>query len=60
MLVTLAMSLGLVACSDNSGPAEDLGRQIDDAVEEARDRAEDVADEAREAADEISDAVQGE
>lgn len=60
VLPLVVASVALAACADNEGPAENLGEQVDDAIEEARDRLDDAADEAREAAEEIGDALQGE
>lgn len=53
----MALGLAMAACSDNDGPAENLGEQIDDAVNEAGDRLDDAADEVEEAAEEIGDAI---
>jgi hypothetical protein len=49
--------LGLAACTDREGTAEDIGERIDDAAEEAGDRIENAADEVQEAAEEIGDAL---
>ncbi len=51
------MLVGLAACTDRDGSAEDIGERIDDAAEEAGDRIEDAADEIQEAAEEVGDAL---
>lgn len=54
----LALIFGLASAGcDNDGPAENLGEQVDDAVDEARDGIEDAADEVRDAADDVGDAL---
>jgi len=60
LAAAIAVGLAAVACADDDGPAENLGEQIDDAMNETRDRLEDAVDEAREAADEIGDALRDE
>jgi outer membrane murein-binding lipoprotein Lpp len=51
-----AGGLLLAGCSD-PGPAEEAGREIDDAVEEAQDAFEDLGDEAEEAFEDLDDEV---
>jgi hypothetical protein len=46
-VLTVLMLLGLTACTDRDGSAEDVGERIDDAADEAADRIEDAADELR-------------
>lgn len=46
-VLTVLMLLGLTACTDRDGSAEDIGERIDDAADEAADRIEDAADELR-------------
>jgi hypothetical protein len=58
----LAAMLALAGCtSEDQGPAEKAGEQIDEAMEEATDTAQDAAEEAgdalEEAADEAEDAT---
>lgn len=36
------MLIGLAACTDRDGPAEELGERIDDAAEEAADAIDDA------------------
>jgi hypothetical protein len=52
-----AMLLGLVACTDRDGPAENLGERLDNAAEEAGERLENAGDEIEEAAEEIGDSL---
>lgn len=56
LAVMLIAGFGVAAC-EQEGPAENLGEQVDDALDEAGDRAEDVGDEIEDAADEVEDAV---
>jgi hypothetical protein len=49
--------IGLAACTDREGTAEDIGERIDDAAREAGDRIEDAAEEVEEAAEEVGDAL---
>jgi ElaB/YqjD/DUF883 family membrane-anchored ribosome-binding protein len=58
LAAAIAVGLAVAACADDDGPAENLGEQIDDAMNETRDRLEDVADEAQEAADEAREAAE--
>ena len=46
-LIALMMALGLTlaGCSDNDGPAEKAGEQIDQTMEEAGDEVEEATDE---------------
>lgn len=57
LVAAIAVGLGVVGCADNDGPAENLGEQIDEAMEETRERLEEAAEEAREAADEAREAA---
>ena len=45
------MLMGLAACTDRDGSAEDIGERIDDAVDEAGDAIENAADEVEDALD---------
>ena len=56
-ILAALLLIGLVACTDREGTAEDIGERIDDAAEEAGDRIEDAADEVQEAAEEVGDAL---
>jgi hypothetical protein len=56
-LLASLVFLGLCACTDRDGPAEQLGERLDDAADEAGDRIEDAAEELEEAADEVGDAL---
>lgn len=38
------LSLGLAACEDEQGPAEEAGEEVDEAVEEAGDEVEEATD----------------
>jgi len=58
-LALIGSSLILGACSD-PGPAEEAGREIDEAVEEASDRGEDALDEARDRLEEAGDEIEEE
>ena len=58
VLLAALCALGAVACTERDGPAENLGEQIDDAIDETRDRLEEAGDEVDEAADEIRDALE--
>ncbi|AKS43275.1 hypothetical protein [Wenzhouxiangella marina] len=55
-LVALALG-GLTACHD-PGPAEEAGREIDQAVEQARERGEEAVDEAQDAIEDAGDEVE--
>lgn len=46
-----AALLTIGACSDNDGPAENAGEEIDEAAEETGDAAEEAADEVEEETD---------
>lgn len=58
--INLFILVGLAACTDREGTAENIGERIDDAAEEAGERLESAADEVREAAGEIGDALRDE
>jgi hypothetical protein len=49
--------IGLVACTDREGTAENIGERIDNAAGEAGERIENAADEVQEAAGEVGDAL---
>lgn len=49
--------IGLAACTDREGSAEEIGERIDDAAREAGDRLENAADEVEEAVGEVGDAL---
>lgn len=51
LLLTLLLSLCLVGCAERNGPAERLGENIDDAVEDAGNAMEEAADEVENAVD---------
>lgn len=56
LCVLFAGGLLLTGCND-PGPAEEAGREVDDAVEEAQDALEDLGDNADEALDEIENDI---
>lgn len=56
--LTMALGLGLVGCADDEGPAEQLGEQIDEGMEETGDRIEEATDEMGEKAEEMGDQVE--
>ncbi|MDN3521260.1 hypothetical protein [Halomonas ramblicola] len=45
------LALGLAACEDDPGPAEEAGQEVDQAMEEAGDNVEEMGDEMEEAAE---------
>ncbi len=60
-LIALMMALGLTlaGCSDDLGPAEEAGEQVDETMEETGDEVEEATDkmggEAEEAGDEVEE-----
>lgn len=50
-LATAAM--GLAACDTNDGPAEETGRAIDNAADDAADAVDDAADDLEDAANDL-------
>ncbi|HER35798.1 MAG: hypothetical protein JXJ30_04480 [Halothiobacillaceae bacterium] len=61
-LIALMMALGLTlaGCSDNDGPAEKAGEQIDQTMEEAGDEVEKATDEMGGEAEEAGDKMEEE
>ncbi|HZJ81488.1 MAG TPA: hypothetical protein VFC95_02210 [Guyparkeria sp.] len=59
VLIALMLTLGLtvMGCSDNEGPAERAGKQIDEAVEKTGDKIEDATDKAGDEIEELGDKV---
>lgn len=51
-----AGALALTGCRE-PGPAEEAGREIDDAVEDARDALDDLGDETEDALEELEDEI---
>lgn len=61
-LIALMMALGLTVagCSEEQGPAEKAGEQIDQTMEEAGDEVEEVTDEMGDKAEEAGDKMEEE
>lgn len=59
-LIALMMALGLTlaGCSDNDGPAEEAGEQIDQTMEEAGDEIEEATDEMGGEMEEMGDSAE--
>jgi predicted small secreted protein len=51
-LLLAFLAVGLTACGDDQGPAEEAGENIDETMEEAGDEIEEAGDEMEEAAEE--------
>lgn len=58
MAPLLALSLTLAGCSDDEGPAEKVGKQIDQGMEETGDQIEEATDEMGDKAEEVGDKVE--
>jgi hypothetical protein len=52
--LAFAAATMMTACHD-PGPAEEAGREVDEAIEDARDAVEDLGDEAEEALEELQE-----
>ncbi|MCG6658242.1 hypothetical protein HOP52_10795 [Halomonas campisalis] len=50
LLVTM-MAVGVAACQDDPGPAEEAGQKIDEAMEEAGESIEEMGEEIQDAAE---------
>lgn len=61
-LIALMMALGLTlaGCSDDQGPAEEAGEQVDETMEETGDEVEEATDEMGGEAEEAGDEVEEE
>jgi len=59
-LIALMMALGLTlaGCAEDEGPAEKVGEQIDESVEQAGDQIEETTDEMGEQAEEAGDEIE--
>ncbi|HEC74118.1 MAG TPA: hypothetical protein ENI26_07065 [Methylophaga aminisulfidivorans] len=59
LLVMLAFSsFGMLTACDNEGPAEKMGKEIDNSVEDAGDAIEDAGDSIEDAADDAKDEME--
>jgi len=54
----MALGLTLAGCSDDEGPAEKVGKQIDEGMEETGDQIENATDEMGDKAEEMGDKVE--
>lgn len=50
-LLVAMMAVGLVACEDDSGPAEEAGQEIDEAMEDAGEGIEEMGESIQDAAE---------
>lgn len=53
-----ALAMALAGCSEEQGPAEETGEQIDEAAEDLQDEAGEAAEEAGDAVEETGDSVE--
>jgi hypothetical protein len=51
-------AFGVAGCGEGEGPAEQAGKEVDEAIEGARGAATEAAEKADEALDEVGDAAQ--
>jgi len=59
VMLTVALALGVAACDDKDGPAEEIGEEIDDAAgkvkSEAKEAKREIKEEIDEAEEELKD-----
>lgn len=54
----LVLALPLVGCAEEQGPLEEVGEDLDEAVEDATDAVEDIGDEIEDGVDNVEDAAE--
>lgn len=59
LLLTVALTaLPLVGCAEEQGPMEEMGEDLDEAVDDVQDAVEDAGDEIQDAADDVGDEIE--